>query len=59
MEHSSEALQKIPNLKNYTKKLPAVVYMQGYKSLKLGNKIRKMGYRGWISILAPNHTHQR
>jgi len=44
----SEALKKIPNLKNYTKKLPAVIYIQGYKNFRLGKKIRewvtKSGY---------------
>jgi len=50
----SEALQKIPNLKNYTKKLPAVVYMQGYKSFKLGNKIRKWVTEAGYLFFAPN-----
>jgi len=46
-----EALKKIPNLKSYTKKLPAVIYMQGYRTFRLGDKISEVGYRGWISIL--------
>lgn len=52
-----QALQKLPNLKNFTKKLPTVVYMQGSGPFNKG-KI----YREWITgeggyiFFAPN-TH--
>jgi len=50
----SEALKKIPNLKNYTKKLPAIIYMQGYKNFKLGNKIREWTTEAGYIFFAPN-----
>jgi len=51
----SEALIKIPNLKNYTKKLPTVVYMQGSNSFNSGKILRKWitGDAGYI-FFAPN-----
>ncbi len=52
-----EALVKIPNLKNYTKKLPTVVYMQGSNRFNSGKKFREWitGEVGYI-FFAPN-TH--
>jgi len=49
-----EALKKIPNLKNYTKKLPAVIYMQGYRTFRLGDKIRKWVTEAGYLFFAPN-----
>lgn len=53
-----EALQKMPNLKNFVKKLPTVVYMQGSGDFHKNGEI----YRQWITgeggyiFFAPN-TH--
>jgi len=54
----NEALIKIPNLKNYTKKLPTVVYMQGSKSFNSGKVFRKWvtGEAGYIFFAPNTHT---
>jgi hypothetical protein len=53
-----EALKKIPNLKSYTKKLPAVVYMQGSGSFGIGEIFRKWitGEAGYIFFAPNTHT---
>jgi predicted esterase len=51
-----EALIKIPNLKNYTKKLPTIVYMQGSHSFNSGKVFREWITDAGYIFFAPN-TH--
>jgi predicted esterase len=51
-----KALIKIPNLKNYTKKLTTVVYMQGSNRFNSGKTFRKWITEAGYIFFAPN-TH--
>ncbi len=55
----NEALIKIPNLKNYTKRLPTVLYMHGSKGFNSGKIFRKWITEAGYLFFAPNSYGSR